>query len=180
MELFDNIYNGQPVSFDFTKDRNVMVNATEMAKIFDKKVEAFMRNDSTKAFIQECLKSENSRFLNVENEEDIISSRQKTGTWMHRILALKFAAWLDPAFELWVYTTIDRILFQHYRALEASFQESGRRRSRIDAIKRKLHKNDDYLELLQLELAERQASYKRSKGGKLEVTKYKEAFDEEE
>jgi phosphatidylserine/phosphatidylglycerophosphate/cardiolipin synthase-like enzyme len=64
------IFNGNEVSFSLDKENNMMVNATEMAK------------------------SGNSRFL----EEDLIVSKQKSGTWMHRILALKFAAWLNPEF----------------------------------------------------------------------------------
>ena len=48
-----------------TPPKNVKVNATEMGKIFGKKVEAFMRNEDTQNFIQACLKSENSRFLNT-------------------------------------------------------------------------------------------------------------------
>ena len=109
-------YNDQEVEFEFNK-QNVMVNATEMAKIFGKEVAHFMENESTKKFITASLKTRNSeflseekngkfRFLNVEKEEDLYSSKQKSGTFMHRILALKFAAWLDPAFELWVYATM--------------------------------------------------------------------------
>jgi len=43
--------------------------------------------------------------LNIESKEDLIISKQKSGTWMHRVLALNFAAWLEPAFDLWVYAT---------------------------------------------------------------------------
>lgn len=32
------------------------------------------------------------------------------GTWMHEKLALKFASWLSPAFELWVYDKIQELL----------------------------------------------------------------------
>ena len=47
-------------------DKNVMINATEMAKVFNKDVLDFMKNDSTKNFISEALKTENSRFLSVK------------------------------------------------------------------------------------------------------------------
>lgn len=180
MDLFDTVYNGKPVSFDFTKDRNVMVNATEMAKIFGKKINHFMENETTKSFISECLKSRNSGFLNVESEADLYISKQKSGTWMHRILAIKFAAWLDPAFELWVYTTIDKILFEHYRNMEKGIRESARRRVRMDRIRNVLATNDLYLELQKLELEERQATYRRGKGNQKELNKYKMAFAGEE
>jgi len=32
------------------------------------------------------------------------------GTWMNETLALKFAAWLNPKFELWVYGKIKELL----------------------------------------------------------------------
>ena len=118
------IFNENAISFNIGKSKEVMINATEMAKAFDKKVEAFTRNDDTKLFIAEALKSENSRFLNINSEEDLYISRQKTGTWMHRVLALKFAAWLNPAFELWVYSTIEKLLFGKYVEREKSFERT--------------------------------------------------------
>ena len=102
-------FEKKPVTFLLSKDNGVMVNATEMAKIFGKEVARFMENDSTKNFINSCLKTRNSSFLNVKNVEDLYTSKQKSGTFMHRILALKFAAWLDPDFEVWVYSTIEEI-----------------------------------------------------------------------
>ena len=79
-------------------NKNVMVNATQMAKVFGKEVKHFNENGSTKNFIDACLKSRNSDLLGIKNEEDLIISRQKSGTWMHRVLAIKFAAWLNPDF----------------------------------------------------------------------------------
>lgn len=161
-------FNEQEVEFNFAQG-NVMVNATQMAKLFDKKVEAFMRNEDVKSFIFECLKSENSRFLNVETEEDLYTSTQKTGTFMHRILALKFAAWLSPAFELWVFRTIDEILFGNMRMVEQSLKESASRKDAIDMRKEALKDNPDYLALQILELQERQAAYSRTKIAKAQL-----------
>lgn len=107
IQIFE--FNGSQIEFDLSN--NVMVNATEMAEIYGKKVEAFMRNSNTEDFVLEALKSENSSFLGIQNRDDLFVSRQRSGTWMHRVLALKFAAWLNPAFELWVYSTIDKIMF---------------------------------------------------------------------
>ena len=88
-----------------------MINATEMAKVFNKNVGHFLDNDSTNTFIEVCLNNRNSDYLGIKDKSDLIVSRQKAGTYMHRVLALKFAAWLDPEFELWVYSTIERLLF---------------------------------------------------------------------
>jgi hypothetical protein len=118
------IFEGNQVSFYFGRENDVMVNATEMAKIFGKEVAFFMRNDDTKRFIEACLKTANSQFLGIKSEEDLILSRQKSGTLMHRVLALKFAAWLDSDFEVWVYSTIENLLFGRHIKREQSFERT--------------------------------------------------------
>lgn len=171
------------LKFEFGKDiiefeivnGNVMVNATQMAKIFEKQVNEFTSNSGTKSFIEECLKNGNSRFISVEKEEDLIVSRQKSGTFMHRILALKFAAWLDPAFELWVYSTIDKILFDHYKRLEESLKESAIRKDRIEKIEDQLNSIPEFQELQTLKLIERQEAYKRSKENRNQLEMFREA-----
>lgn len=171
------VFNNTEVDFQFDKESNVMVNATQMAKIYGKHIEAFMRNEDAKNFILECLKSENSRFLGVINESDLIDSKQKSGTWMHRVLALKFAAWLNPAFELWVYKTIDFILFDYYKRLEESLKESAKRKNRMDELKTSLMENPDFAELELLELTERQASYARTKQNRNQLDIFRNSDD---
>lgn len=44
--------------------------------------------------------------------------RDDSGTiWMHCLLALKFAAWLDAYFEVWVYRIIEQALLVHGQRL---------------------------------------------------------------
>jgi hypothetical protein len=155
-------FNNQEVDFE-QNDQTLMVNATQMGKIFGKLPKDFLINENTKSFIDECLKKGNSPFLGVEKEEDLVTSKQKSGTWMHRILALKFAAWLDPAFELWVYSTIDELLFGRYRKIEESLRLSAQRRNRMDQLKEELRGDDKFMELERLELEERQQIATRRK-----------------
>ena len=124
METIKFIYNDNQVEFQPIGMDNVMVNATQMAKIFGKQVNEFLSNQNTKSFIEICLKNGNSRYLNIENEEDLYRSNQKSGTFMHRILALKFAAWLNPRFELWVYSTIEKLLFGKHVEREQSLERT--------------------------------------------------------
>ena len=167
-------FNESVVNFEID-DKNVMVNATEMAKIFNAEVWNFLRLEGTKKFIDVCLKtsevrffeeskSENSRFLNMKKEEDLYVSRQKSGTWMHRVLALKFAAWLNPEFELWVYSTIDEILFGQYSELDAKIKETAERKARIKFLREDIENNppaDERIqELLQLESEDKTESRK--------------------
>jgi hypothetical protein len=114
MEVVQFIYNERTIDFEPSGKDNVMVNATQMAKVFGKHVKHFNENEDTENFINACLKSRNSDFLGIKTRDDLIISKQKSGTWMHRILALKFAAWLDPDFEVWVFSTIDKIILGHY------------------------------------------------------------------
>lgn len=180
MELFDTVYEGKVISFEFYK-QNVMVNATEMAKIFpSKRINDFFSNRTTQAFITSCLNNGNSRYLNVSEESDLFLSKQQKGTWMHRVLALKFAGWLDPNFEVWVYCTIDKILFEHYRRLEQSLRESAKRKNDIEDIKKKLRQDTLFAKLEQLELAERQAGYRRGKSNRTQISTYQSNLEEEE
>jgi hypothetical protein len=170
-------YNGAIVEFDL-QPTALMVNATEMAKIFGKQVNHFTATDNTKAFIEAFIKKQNnanSRDLNIETEEyipvktgiyseaELIKSSQKGGTWMHRVLALKFAAWLSPDFEVWIYETIDEVLFGKYREMEISLRQSATRKNRLDELRLSLYANDEFAEYEKLLLEERQASYKRGK-----------------
>lgn len=131
------VFEENAISFAFDRENSMMINATEMAKVYDKQVVAFMRNEDTKSFISECLKSENSHFILVEKEEDLVISRQKSGTWMHRVLALKFAAWLNPRFELWVYSTIEKLLFGKHVERELSFERTLKLQKELNAIRDK-------------------------------------------
>jgi len=68
MKAIEFIYQDTQIHFALSNDKNIMVNATEMAKAFNKQVVAFVRNENTKLFIEKCLKSENSHFINIKNE----------------------------------------------------------------------------------------------------------------
>ena len=101
-------YEGQNIVFELEKGVR-MVNATQMAKPFKKKTFDFLRLKQTKAFIDAFEKrGGNSRheILRVVQFGDA----KLQGTWMNERLALKFAAWLNPHFELWVYDRIHELL----------------------------------------------------------------------
>jgi hypothetical protein len=156
-------FNGNAITF-VVRNESMMVNATEMAKIFGKQVNEFMSNGGTKSFIAECIKNGNSRFSGIEKEDDLVTSRQKTGTWMHRLLALKFAAWLHPEFEVWVYTTIEHLLFGRYIKLEQSHERTLAMQREMKELMCKPEKTgDDFERFLQIQKALRyESSLRRS------------------
>lgn len=178
--------NEQIVKYEFQKELiefevvngNVMVNATQMAKLFKKQVNEFTSNENTNAFLKECLKNGNSRYLSLKSNDDLIISKQKSGTWMHRILALKFAAWLSPEFELWVYSTIDEILFSYYKRLEESLKSSAIRQSKIERLKESLNGVPEFQELERLEFEERQEKNRRVKENRNQLEMFRETIQE--
>jgi len=107
-------YEGHSISFEF-EDGNKMVNATQMAKPFKKLVGGFLRSKETKSYI--ALLEERYANLHIGQNKEVIriikggnSGEIAQGTWMDEKLALKFAAWLSPEFELWVYDRIYELL----------------------------------------------------------------------
>ncbi|MEM9884711.1 MAG: KilA-N domain-containing protein [Bacteroidota bacterium] len=114
-ELTQFKYEGNNITFEFT-DGNKMINATEMVKAFpSKKINDFLRLKSTKEYIL-LLEDRygNSRIADNQSVREVLKVVKgglgKQGTWMDEILALKFAAWLSPKFDLWVYDRIYELL----------------------------------------------------------------------
>jgi hypothetical protein len=52
MKTLEYNYNNQRIEF-LQGDHNIMVNATQMAKVFNKRIDFFLKSDNTKAFIRE-------------------------------------------------------------------------------------------------------------------------------
>jgi len=164
------------IEFDLRQGKNMMVNATEMAKAYGKDLFQFTKSDSAKAFIDSCLKPAFAGLLGVQTEEDLIISKQRSGTWMHRVLALKFAAWLNSDFEVWVYITIDKLLYEFAREIEDSINETVMLSRKKDDLKNKLAKRDpECMEYFAIEQKLINARTRRSNATK---NKFREKFDD--
>ncbi|MFA6281683.1 MAG: KilA-N domain-containing protein, partial [Candidatus Omnitrophota bacterium] len=120
------VFNNAEVDFQFDKNQNLMVNATEMAKLSGKRIDHFLKSDHAEAFISALEFTPFGGNSEPLTRSEIIKTKGQSGTWMHRLLALKFAAWIDPKFEVWVYSTIDFILFDYYKRIEESLKESAK------------------------------------------------------
>jgi KilA-N domain len=141
-------YKGQQIEFDLSKI-NMMVNATEMAKIYDKRIDFFLKSDNTKSFIQALKFPPKGGNLTSMKDEEIMITKGRSGTWMNRILALKFAAWLDPNFEVWVYHTIDVIMFGTMR--EDALTKAKAETKREVLHQKLLRENPDYAIMMNLD-----------------------------
>jgi hypothetical protein len=106
-------YGGQTISFEFA-DGNKMINATEMARPFRKQIGHFLALQGTRDYILLL----ESRYRDSDigaTARDVLrvikgGVPELQGTWMDEKLALKFAAWLSPEFELWVYDRIQELI----------------------------------------------------------------------
>jgi hypothetical protein len=152
------------VTFDLENVVSIMVNATQMAKPFNKRVEDFTRLDSTKDFIKSCLKPQFAEKIGIENDRDLIVTVQKTGTWMHRILALKFAAWLNSDIDVWIHIVIDELLNRFGKVQMESIRETVKLQNEKKQLELKANKTGEDFQryLIVLELLKEQRNVRTS------------------
>ncbi|WP_294823139.1 KilA-N domain-containing protein [uncultured Flavobacterium sp.] len=124
MKTLEFIYHETEIHFLINSSEDVTVNATEMAIIFNKDPEEFLSDGHAQEFIKALEAKLGAASFRREIGKDIVE------VWMNRKLAIKFASWLDPEFELWIYDTIETLRFSHYdnhlRALNAQQAEKLR------------------------------------------------------
>jgi hypothetical protein len=120
-------------------DKNVMINATEMAKIFGKRTDHYLQNESTKTFIKALKVPEISGTLGTE----IIENRGRNGIYFNEILALDFAAWLDVKFKVWVYTTIRDLLQKDFKKITSTVKEVTSKENRLQELVNKIQNSDN-------------------------------------
>ena len=104
-------YKGELITFDF-KGRSKMVNATQMARPFKKKVNDFLRLGSTKKFTAALEARYEESHNGARSILEVVQggTPEEQGTWMDELLAIKFAGWLAPSFEIWMYERIRELL----------------------------------------------------------------------
>lgn len=135
MKVLDFIYNETTISFEQTGKDDVMVNATEMAKVFGKRVDVFLKAEHVTDFINELELTPFGGRSEPLKRDEILKTRNGVNTFFHRILALKFAAWLDIKFEIWVWNTIDSIILGHYREVKEATIEKLEAQKKRDELK---------------------------------------------
>ncbi|HEA19955.1 hypothetical protein LCGC14_1807360 [marine sediment metagenome] len=92
-------------------DKNVMVNATEMAKVFGKRTSNFLVNKETKDTISALERTG----IPVHSDLKIVDDRGHMGIYFHRLLAIDFASWLNKDFKVWILLRIDEVVFGNYK-----------------------------------------------------------------
>lgn len=102
------LYNDNPVAFQIG-NVETMINATSMAKPFGKKVNDYLRLQSSIELIEACA-SHNSTSDNQLVVRKMGSPENGGGTWMHETIAIDFAQWLSVKFKLWCLDRIRELL----------------------------------------------------------------------
>ncbi len=168
------VYENQSVDFVSTGEDNVMVNATQMAKIFGKRIDRFLRSEHANEFISELELTPFGGRSTPLTRDEIIKTVNGVNTWMHRILALKFAAWLDVKFELWVFSTIDQVILGHYKEVkQATIEKLVAQRQLEDKKLSLLQKYPEFNEFLDLHSKVSMAEKKKSQALKASVEQLK-------
>lgn len=162
------------------KEKDVMINATEMAKLFGKEVKDFNKLSSTNTFIKSCVISEENSLIELKKESDFLKAIKNSGTFMHEILALKFASWLDPKFEIWVYCRIKEILNAKNNKVAKVVSQKQQQISQREALIAKAIKENNTiaLDLLKVEKEIRRSDYLQQKAVKDFTNQYKMSFQE--
>lgn len=179
-------FDEHQIAFEINAEENVMVNATEMAKVFDKDVYDFIRLERTKAYIEAYCQTGISRFGDEFSPAGklikVVKGGEHNGTWMERSVALKFAAWLNPLFEVWVYKTIDEIMFGEFIELKNKLKETAKRKLRIEKLRKELaadiNADERIRELLDLEESEKKETKKRFSEINKQIKGYKQMIIE--
>lgn len=122
-EILNFNYGGAVIPFALTGN-DVMINATEMARLFPgKKISHFLSNQQTKDLIQQL---ESDAGIPASQLVVIIkgnfSDGRSQGTWMHIKIAIAFAMWLSPVFYSWCLGKLDEIINQGYAFRDAEIQ----------------------------------------------------------
>lgn len=141
--------------FDFPiRESDGYWNLTAMCQKYEKRVNDFLRLDSTKDFLK-TFDDEGfadagfpvTGLARIGKPIEIIkggNDRSLQGTWGHPQVALKLSAWLNPYFERWVYATIEKLFKEGKVELE---NEIDSLRSALDITKAQIDRmwNDSLL-----------------------------------
>jgi phage antirepressor YoqD-like protein len=98
-------YNGSEISF--SAEENIMINATQMAKSFEKRPVDWLRFQQSQDFLSALSKVRNHTLADLVQ---VTKGGNNPGTWMHEDVALEFARWLSPAFAIWCNDRVKELL----------------------------------------------------------------------
>jgi phage antirepressor YoqD-like protein len=111
-------YNGNDILFDTKND--VMVNATQLAKIYGKRPNDYLSLPATNQLINAI-----TRKYGIAESQLIRTERGGTapGTWMHRLIVVDFCQWLDIDLKLWCTEKLDELMRYGMTATQPTLEQ---------------------------------------------------------
>lgn len=111
-------YNGNDVLFDIKDD--VMVNATQLAKIYGKRPNDYLSLPATNQLINTI-----TRKYGIAENQLIRTERGgiSPGTWMHRLIVVDFCQWLDIDLKLWCTEKLDELMRYGMTATQPTLEQ---------------------------------------------------------
>jgi len=111
LPVLSEYFEGEPISI---RSSDGYWNATEMCQRYGRLFADFYRLKTTNAYLAVA-----SDIMGYPIDSLVeVSPGRNSQTWVHPRVALKLAAWLNPVFEFWVYSTIEKLLTQGKVELE--------------------------------------------------------------
>lgn len=111
-------YNGNEVLFDIKDD--VMVNATQLAKIYGKRPNDYLSLPATNQLINAI-----TRKYGIAENQLVRTERGgiAPGTWMHRLIVVDFCQWLDIDLKLWCTEKLDELMRYGMTATQPTLEQ---------------------------------------------------------
>lgn len=111
-------YNGNEVLFDIKDD--VMVNATQLAKIYGKRPNDYLSLPATNQLISAI-----TRKYGIAENQLVRTERggMTPGTWMHRLIVVDFCQWLDIDLKLWCTEKLDELMRYGMAATQPTLEQ---------------------------------------------------------
>lgn len=151
-------YQNSSIHFSW-QDADVMVNATEMARPFAKRPVNYLDLPTTKERIEALTKVRFSDFGSEPLPPDFLVRTQrggnKSGTWIHQIIAVEFAGWLSVDFKIWMYQTIIDILTSPTRAFITNVRQKAEADRQLAEMETKMVASGNQDGIAYLELKKR-------------------------
>ena len=97
---------------------NIMVEVTKMAKAYGKSIYEWKRLPSTQKFLNDLMIEQGFSRLEdlIYSEKSGVDGKRGGGcTWMHVLVLIEFARWLDSKFAIWCNKIIFEVIKQRYQ-----------------------------------------------------------------
>lgn len=139
-------YQGSEITFQL-ESGSMKINASQMAKPFGMKAKPtfWLRTGQAKEYIKALTE------LHICTSADLLTVTKggstEQGTWMHEILALEFARWLNPKFGIWCNLKVRELLKKGTTSLSPEEQAMlSRSNEQLSILKKQIAENKPMLE----------------------------------